>query len=971
MDQMIRVLLISISCLGLPLKALEYFEYEVQPGDTLSELALSLDVSLEDIYLANQNIGFNPNDIKVGQRILVPDYENTFKWCPWGQSLFTTFIYQDVGEGNYLTDYLDYYDSYDDFYNYCYDEKKLQELLALAFDESFELISNDITYQNALVPASGYSTDAQTLYCKYALKGVESYLVGIDEVCNFSKEEILQSNYDSSMQKLLLYYFKYLEFEQIKNLNFKLLPQEIRVEFLSKLVADAISVGDDDLPYLLNESYLNMMNLFIAKPSHFSNLYELTNLMFYLLNYDDFKKTHELFIRFLNFACNGCDQYDLQEVILNNGYNNISTLMLATTFDKTILNWTASVSNYFDREDVSFYELRESQIENYKRLISLWQDKDEVYSYFREKTVETLSQTYSDAATYSASRGRCEYAARMIDSAFALYDGNEPLTDNFREPIEVASCFLKNKNLNDALPYLKLALQASSNIEEDSDLGVIKFIAEKLVNGNSTPYVKEAYQKILELDTSSVLEKKTLEVALNLIFILEKEQKTGSIDFIKIKNKLKSLKASSALLNARINQKNTSLESLKTKLEQVSASISTLEKNIASIDQDKRNELIEFYELKTSIINEIFEQSEKLNSLYSNYFENDNELIKQLDENSKVITYFTFEDSAWSVIYQMNTVSLHDLDYTAGELWANIFALEESIDSDQKFSFEDSFRLYEKLFGKLEDEFNYGDEIFIYDSKEVNIPLSILIRSVPSSQNYDKALIEADWLIRDYSFAYLYPFKKDSRQIQYQEKFLGLANSTSYDWAELPALKSSEREIQNLALSSNAKRENVLLADGASKENLMKKLSKNYERIVIATHAVPKGWRGYINEAALVLPSNKKDFFLTSSEIAQSEFSSEMVVLSACSGINEDFQDLYKSFLVAGAESVIHANWQLESRFATEFTDELFKELWINDGISKHEAIRNVALKYLSDYSNPIYANPLFWGNFSIGYSEL
>ena len=96
-----------------------------------------------------------------------------------------------------------------------------------------------------------------------------------------------------------------------------------------------------------------------------------------------------------------------------------------------------------------------------------------------------------------------------------------------------------------------------------------------------------------------------------------------------------------------------------------------------------------------------------------------------------------------------------------------------------------------------------------------------------------------------------------------------------------------------------------------------------------------------------------------------------MVILSSCSGITEDFKKLYKSFLVAGAKSVVHANWNLESKFAAEFTDEFFKELWLKNDINKHEAIRNVALSFLDDYSNPMYADPAFWGNFSIGYSSL
>ena len=39
--------------------------------------------------------------------------------------------------------------------------------------------------------------------------------------------------------------------------------------------------------------------------------------------------------------------------------------------------------------------------------------------------------------------------------------------------------------------------------------------------------------------------------------------------------------------------------------------------------------------------------------------------------------------------------------------------------------------------------------------------------------------------------------------------------------------------------------------------------------------------------------------------------------------------------------------------------------------IQKHQAMRNVALSFLEDYSNPMYADPAFWGNFSIGYNTL
>ena len=69
---MIRLLLILTSLLGLKLNALEYSEYEVKPGDTLSQIAYDLGVELEEIYLANKELGFNPNRIEIGQKIYIP-----------------------------------------------------------------------------------------------------------------------------------------------------------------------------------------------------------------------------------------------------------------------------------------------------------------------------------------------------------------------------------------------------------------------------------------------------------------------------------------------------------------------------------------------------------------------------------------------------------------------------------------------------------------------------------------------------------------------------------------------------------------------------------------------------------------------------------------------------------------------------------------------------------------------------------
>ena len=95
-----------------------------------------------------------------------------------------------------------------------------------------------------------------------------------------------------------------------------------------------------------------------------------------------------------------------------------------------------------------------------------------------------------------------------------------------------------------------------------------------------------------------------------------------------------------------------------------------------------------------------------------------------------------------------------------------------------------------------------------------------------------------------------------------------------------------------------------------------------------------------------------------------------MIILSSCSSSTEGFDDLFKSFLIAGANSVVFTNWELESKYASEFTSAFMKELWFSD-LQKHQAVRNTSLTFINNYEKQQYSHPAFWGNFSIAYRSL
>ena len=981
---MIRLLLILTSLLGLNLNAIEYSEYEVKPGDTLSQIAYDLGVELEEIYLANKELGFNPNRIEIGQKIYIPD-KYVPEICPPPAQFPRTFIFTESSEG-YLLDSDYYFKSIDELIAFCMDEEKEKYLFKLPEEEAIELMLKNKSYQYSLMYSfSIFNEDLsaadieskrikiENLYCKGLINGAESFLnpggLFSPTKCGFSEEEIKSSPYNKEIKQALLYLTSQSSLEEALQIKYKLIPLDLRTSLQIEILSEMNKKRHKDISEFINEAYTSLIEQINAYPFFFSTdqITDLTNFMFFALNYDQDEKAINAIKTFKEVFCNACDIDEFKEN-LTNFENNTSNYLWRWWEGHHSHVVNLLVINSFN----TYYEYTPFDV---SLELAKWLEES-IYTSQSNRKSKELSALYSDAATNAARNGKCDFASEYLNASLNLSDIDNDASDAFREPIEVANCYLKKGNISAAKELMNTALLTKDlAIKNNIYYEAMAVIAEGLIQ-NDDDYVLKAYDMILNTPNLTTGYKKDFEVAIDMLFLVEEIKKTNSIDYIKLKNKLNSIATTENLLKAKI-YSNKTIETLQKDLESVSLSIYTLESEIvnASLTSDrfnnfKKESLLVLYDQKKQIIQSIFDQSDKINNLYNGYA-NEQELMAQIPPNTKILSYFILEGSAWAVIYSSDTKVIQSLATYGGKLKSQTRLLTVSLNENEEYDFDAAHEIYEMIFSELENNFERESSILIYDSDKLRAPLSILVKSTPNSSNYERALLEADWLIKDYAFGYLYPIKEKTNEMTYKESFLGLANSSSYEWAELPPLKSAITEVQNLALSSGAKKENILIGDAANKEIFLEKLQSSYERIVIATHAVPEGWKGYTNESSLVFASNKKDFFFTSSEIAQQEFKSEMVVLSSCSGITDDFRDLYKAFLVAGAESVVHANWQLESRFASEFTDEFFKELWRNDGLQKHEAMRNVALSFLNDYSNPLYADPIFWGNFSIGYSNL
>lgn len=975
-----RLLLILISFLSLKSNSYEYFEYEILPGDTLLQIAADHNQSLSDIYEANKSLNFNPNKILAGSTILI---KKAFAFeqndCPDGISLFWAVVYDSSNPTSKFKDKVD-------LLNKCIDEQQSTLFFKMEYEEGKEYLEDNSKVVNSLIDIwllhtyteydSDTSVNAKLWLCDLVEMGSDDAL-GIYSLCNFSEEKIKSLPFNEHVINAMLYDGGFISIDEALKINYRLLPSDYRSAHVSWLAIDADFANHPDAERILNNQYTLIKNRLLLSSSYSSDIYEITNLILQLNKSNMTSKAQEIYKIFIKKYCGSCSVEEAYNGFVDRHADAWHNSQLAY-FQELLLGGT-STEFKLSRND-KFFKDREKFIEVVNKDTELLRSTNLFDADEFNVLLSAYSNIVSDTGLQAASDGKCDYASEKIDEAIDLYkelkyilkgelDGSE---SPFSDPSKVAICYLK-KGDESAHKYMKIANDSKESIEGSYYYEIISSAFENFLKDVETENIlNNAYKKIISTPKEyiSIPLLDDFYLTLDLIFTLQRNTEAQIIDYIKLKNLLNSFSQSKSLLNIKISSTNKKLEELREQLVLISEEIARKEIEIDYLSSLDREEIINLYRTKTNLVQEIFTESTSLNDLYQPGYSSQDEIHKNLGSNQKVIIYFFLNDSTWLVVLDERSSYVTNVEYGRGYIVNKVKELSESIGST-KFDFSTSHNLYNIVFREAEKHLSKNDAIYIYDLEEINIPFPILTKTNQETKNYERAFLDADWLLKDYSFAFLYPSKKKDKQTTYSEKYLGLANTSSYSWSDLPALKSAEKEITNLGITSNADIDDILVGENATKENFISKLSSNFERVVIATHAVPAGWKGYINESALIMPSKKKDFFLTPSEIAQTKIQADMVILSSCSGISSDFRKLYKSFLVAGAESVVHANWQLESKFAAEFTDEFFKELWLRRDLQKHEAMRNVALSFLDDYSNPLYADPVFWGNFSIGYSTL
>lgn len=189
---------------------------------------------------------------------------------------------------------------------------------------------------------------------------------------------------------------------------------------------------------------------------------------------------------------------------------------------------------------------------------------------------------------------------------------------------------------------------------------------------------------------------------------------------------------------------------------------------------------------------------------------------------------------------------------------------------------------------------------------------------------------------------------------------------------ELPSLPGAADELRNMASAFSGAPALLIGADATETAVKAAPLDKA-SVIAFATHGLVGGAFRDLVEPALVLtppqkPSEDDDGLLTASEIAKLRLDADWVILSACdtsAGDGESaptFSGLARSFVAAGARSLLLSHWPVRDDVASRLTLDTLNGA--GKGLSRAEALRRAQLAIIRDAKVPGSAHPATWAPF-------
>ncbi|MFI5915217.1 CHAT domain-containing protein [Dactylosporangium sp. NPDC051541] len=119
-------------------------------------------------------------------------------------------------------------------------------------------------------------------------------------------------------------------------------------------------------------------------------------------------------------------------------------------------------------------------------------------------------------------------------------------------------------------------------------------------------------------------------------------------------------------------------------------------------------------------------------------------------------------------------------------------------------------------------------------------------------------------------------------------------------------------------------------------------------------------------------PRARHRFLATAEDVLATRTTANIVTLRACStglvgerNAGDEFDGLTRSFLQAGARSVLAGQWNVDQRSSRRLVQSFYRA-WLGTGAAKWQALRAAQLELLTDPTDPALAHPYHWAALSL-----
>jgi len=212
------------------------------------------------------------------------------------------------------------------------------------------------------------------------------------------------------------------------------------------------------------------------------------------------------------------------------------------------------------------------------------------------------------------------------------------------------------------------------------------------------------------------------------------------------------------------------------------------------------------------------------------------------------------------------------------------------------------------------------------------------------------------YLIEDYAIAYA-PSATVLKQCMDKERHnrssvLALGNPNLQN----PAFRLINAEEEVRALSELFERADVYTGDAAN-ERVVQKQAGQYDVLHFACHGELNPDEPMLTSLRLS-PDGENDGYLHAGEVFDLDLTASLVVLSACNtGLGElrtgnELMGLTRSFLYAGAPSIVASLWTVDDRSTAFLMREFYKNL---ASMNKAQALRQAKLETMKQYPEPFH----------------